>query len=74
MTLTRFDFYDTNDRLHRVEAPVSADEMRALLVVFRTHCKVVNGSYQYDHFKNWLKKYHDIDMFDTSSEVSRVDM
>lgn len=75
----RFELFDTNGKGRNIVADVSADEMRVLLSKFKTHCAIDsrNGErseYEYNHFVNWVKKYHSIVIKYVSENAIRVDM
>jgi hypothetical protein len=72
--MTRFQIYDTNGAIRDVCANLHPDRMRILLSIFRTHCAVEGKQYEYNHFVNWLRKYHDVDVVYTPEDMNRIDM
>jgi len=71
----RFEFYDTKSVLHNVTADIGIDELRSLLSAFKTHCIIDDSDYQYNHFVNWIRKYHGVSINRCGFEVSeRIDM
>jgi hypothetical protein len=73
-TMVQYDIYDTNGKLRAVTAPISSDRMRVLLSVFKTHCVQQGKEYEFNHFANWLRKYHDINMEYVEEDAIRIDM
>lgn len=69
-----FVIYDTHGKARHVYSGVSDGEMRILLSIFKTHCATEGTSYEYNHFVNWVKKYHDIDIEYAQKEPTRIDM
>lgn len=72
----RYELYDQNNKCRDVEADINPDEMRNLLSSFKTHTKEQNSAYEYNHFVNWARKHHHVDIhpFVPSFGVCRVDM
>lgn len=72
--MTKFAFYDTHGEVRNIEANCGADDMRIWLSLFKTECAVEKKAYQYNHFVNWLKKYHDVEVVYEPLTRTRVDM
>jgi hypothetical protein len=72
--MTHFDLYDTAGEVRHVTADCTEDQMRILLSMFKTECIVEQKVYQYNHFVNWLKKYHQISITYEPLKRVRVDM
>jgi hypothetical protein len=70
----KFEIYDTNGKARNVIADVTADEMRNLVSKFKTHCAIERTAYEFNHFKNWAKKYYRVDIGYISENAIRIDM
>ena len=71
----RFELYDTKGQLRVVDCQVSIDELRAFLGEFKTHCATSSSAYEYTHFKNYMAKYHNIELIQAPNDIpARVDM
>lgn len=70
----KFEVYDTNGKARNVMADVTADEMRNLVSKFKTHCAIERSAYEFNHFKNWAKKYHGVEIRYISENAVRIDM
>jgi hypothetical protein len=57
-----------------VEANLKPDEMRVMLSMFKTHCAVEGSMYEFNHFKNWLKKNHNTVLEYENTVPVRIDM
>ena len=72
--MTNYNIYDTKGQLREVSAPIVADGLRILLSLFKTHCVQQGKEYEFNHFANWLRKYHDVNLVYTDTEAIRIDM
>jgi hypothetical protein len=72
--MTRFEIYDTTGKLRIVTAPETAAEMRNLLGIFKTDCAKNQSAYEYNHFVNWAKKHHGVDIQFDGGAAERIDM
>jgi len=71
----RFKMYDSMRNVRDIAADISVCEMRNLLSEFRTHCAINESAYEYNHFQNWIKKYHGVVIKKyTPDAVTRIDM
>lgn len=71
----RFVLYDTMGNVRDIIADITVCEMRSLLSEFKTHCAMNESAYEYNHFQNWIKKYHGIVIKKfTNDVVTRIDM
>jgi hypothetical protein len=71
----RFELFDTNGKMRNVMAGVTADDMRNLVSKFKTHCAIENSAYEFNHFKNWAKKYHGVVIrYISEDDIERIDM
>lgn len=73
--MTRFALYDTNKQVRDVQADIEVAHMQMFLSEFRTHCAVEGKAYEFNHFKNWLKRYKDLELkYQEVTPAMRVDM
>lgn len=72
--MTAFAFYDTSGEVRQIEANCEPDDMRIWLSMFKTECMVERKAYEYNHFVNWLAKYHDVKVVYAPLKRVRVDM
>jgi hypothetical protein len=71
----RFQLFDSFGGVRDISAEVTVCELRNLLSEFKTHCAVEESAYEYNHFVNWLKKYHGISVKKYANEkLTRIDM
>ena len=72
--MTRFELYDTNGKVRYLSCELNLDQMRICLGMFKTHCAEENSEYEFNHFRNWLKKNSNVSINFEDEMRFRVDM
>ena len=71
----RFLIYDTTGKVRDCTADIPLISMQAYVSEFRTHCRVEEKAYEFNHFCNWMNKYKNVPVkYTDMSEAMRVDM
>jgi hypothetical protein len=72
----RYELHDTSGKVRDIVSDANPTAMRDYLGMFKTHCAVEQSQYEFNHFVNWLKKNHSIEIRPYIAEawIERVDM